>query len=192
MRAYSAHFRLQQEMKATENHHENFYVCRREEGREDRHSVRQKHFKGRLDPHVQLLSEGKCSVSVWQTSYWKTFVGTCREETDQDCWGNIQILNGAAQCFKAGGITSFKAIRIQYSNNLPSETDRRLSDRAIGCKRIPSSSTAVSTSRAEIIPARFFFYIPPLRLPLPVKEKHRLLFGYSRAAIQKIQHARRK
>lgn len=73
---------------------------------------------------MPLPGKGKCSINFDKLVIGKSFLGLVGRQRIRIAEGNIQILNGSSQRFKAGGITSFKTIRIQFSKNVNAETSQ--------------------------------------------------------------------
>ena len=64
------------------------------------------------------LAQENVQLTFEKLTIGRSFLGLVGKQRIRIAEGKIQLPNGASQSFKGGGVTSFKSIKIQYSNNL--------------------------------------------------------------------------
>lgn len=65
-----------------------------------------------------FLAKEQVQLTFDKLTIGKSFLGLIGKQRIRIAEGKIKLLNGSSQNFKAGGATSFKFIKIQYSNNV--------------------------------------------------------------------------
>ncbi|HEX2536119.1 MAG TPA: hypothetical protein VHK69_20405 [Chitinophagaceae bacterium] len=70
----------------------------------------------------QFLAGENVQLTFDKLSIGRSFLGLAGKQRIRVAEGTIRLANGAAQSFKAGGITSFRFIKIQYTKDLAGET----------------------------------------------------------------------
>jgi hypothetical protein len=71
-----------------------------------------------------FLAKENVQLTFDKLTIGKSFLGLVGKQRIRIAEGEIKLPNGSSQRFKAGGITSFRFLKIQYSNNAATESSQ--------------------------------------------------------------------
>jgi hypothetical protein len=71
-----------------------------------------------------FLAQENVQLTFDKLTIGKRFLGIVGKQRIRMAEGKIKLANGSSQRFKAGGATSFKFIKIEYTNNLSMESSQ--------------------------------------------------------------------